>query len=159
MSRPTVFVGSSSEGLVFAREIANQLRDVAEVTVWDEGVFTPGNTYLETLTLSTQRFDFGIFLFTADDSVTSRGHEGVGPRDNVLFELGLFMGRIGRTRGFGTWAAIRYAISSEFLQSPIVNGDDPLECLIETDVVRGIPQSIRPVILRKLQPHLMQPEN
>jgi predicted nucleotide-binding protein len=37
---------------------------------------------------------------TADDMTVSRGLRKKTPRDNVVFELGLFMGAIGRDRTF-----------------------------------------------------------
>jgi hypothetical protein len=46
------------------------------------------------------RFDFAILVLTPDDLVISRGGSNQAPRDNVLFELGLFMGGIGRDRTF-----------------------------------------------------------
>jgi hypothetical protein len=52
--------------------------------------------------------------------------------------------------GFGTWAAVRFILSKEFLDNAIVSRGDPFECLIETDVTRGIPQDIRLMALRSL---------
>src|ERR1039457_1937211 len=46
------------------------------------------------------RFDFAALVLTSDDLIRSRDLESFGPRDNVLFELGLFMGRLGRARTF-----------------------------------------------------------
>ncbi len=40
MSKPSAFIGSSTEGLEFARAIRALVRDEAEVTLWNEGVFT-----------------------------------------------------------------------------------------------------------------------
>src|SRR5829696_5042524 len=100
MSKPSIFVGSSSEGLEFARATRGLLGDVADVTLWNEGFFRPGNTFIETLVNALPRFDFAVLLLTGDDFVRSRDVESLGPRDNVLFELGLFMGRLGRARTF-----------------------------------------------------------
>lgn len=44
--------------------------------------------------------DFAILLLTADDTTASRGRRKASPRDNVVFELGLFMGSLGRDRTF-----------------------------------------------------------
>jgi len=49
---------------------------------------------------ATSRFDFAILLLTPDDIVQSRSTELASPRDNVIFELGLFMGELGRDRTF-----------------------------------------------------------
>lgn len=70
------------------------------MTLWDEGLFGLGNTFIESLINALPRFDFAVLVLTPDDLVTSRDVESFGPRDNVLFELGLFMGRLGRLRTF-----------------------------------------------------------
>jgi Predicted nucleotide-binding protein containing TIR-like domain len=100
MTKPSLFIGSSSEGLEFARAVRSLLAPDAEVTVWKEGFFGLGSTYIETLMNSLPRFDFAVLVFTPDDLVNSREVEAFGARDNVIFELGLFMGRLGRSRTF-----------------------------------------------------------
>lgn len=100
VSRPTVFIGSSSEGKKFALAIQTALQADAEITTWDQGVFALGQTFIEGLLEATLRFDFAILLLTPDDIVQSRSTALVSPRDNVIFELGLFMGRLGRDRTF-----------------------------------------------------------
>lgn len=98
--RPSIFIGSSSEGLEVARSLRTQLNNDAEVTLWNEGVFTLSQGYLEALANALPRFDFAVLVFSADDQVESRGVTQIAPRDNVMFELGLFMGRLGRARTF-----------------------------------------------------------
>jgi hypothetical protein len=98
--RPAVFIGSSKEGHEIARAVRKQLRDDAEVTVWDEGVFGLGEGSLESLVGAVKRFDFAILVLSPDDMTTSRRRRVQSPRDNVLFELGLFMGRLGRYRTY-----------------------------------------------------------
>lgn len=100
MVKPSLFVGSSSEGLEFARAIRVLLGDAAEITLWNEGFFRPGDTFIDTLVNALPRFDFAALILTGDDLIRSRDLESFGPRDNVLFELGLFMGRLGRARTF-----------------------------------------------------------
>ncbi|UFS71955.1 nucleotide-binding protein [Geomonas sp. RF6] len=100
MAKPSLFIGSSTEGLEFARAVRSQLEDVAEVTVWKEGFFKPGGTFIDTLVNAVSRFDFAVLVLTPDDLVVSRDVEQLTPRDNVIFELGLFMGRLGRPRTF-----------------------------------------------------------
>jgi len=46
------------------------------------------------------QFDFAILVLTPDDAIQSRSTEILGPRENVIFELGLFMGKLGRDRTF-----------------------------------------------------------
>jgi predicted nucleotide-binding protein with TIR-like domain len=100
MSKPSLFVGSSTEGLEFARAVRSLLVHDAEVTVWNEGFFTVGGTFIDSLVNALPRFDFAAVVLTPDDMVTSRDVAVFGPRDNAVFELGLFMGRLGRSRTF-----------------------------------------------------------
>src|SRR5829696_6294715 len=100
MNKPSLFIGSSSEGLAFAQAVRAGLEVDAEITLWNEGVFPLGQTFIEALFNALPRFDFAVLVLTADDLVFSRRAEALGPRDNVLFELGLFMGRLGRSRTF-----------------------------------------------------------
>jgi hypothetical protein len=100
MTKPSLFIGSSLEGLDFARAVRSLLSQDAEVTMWNEGFFGLGSTFIETLINALPRFDFAILVLTPDDLVNSREAKTFGPRDNVIFELGLFMGRLGRSRTF-----------------------------------------------------------
>jgi predicted nucleotide-binding protein len=59
----------------------------AEVTVWNEGFFGVGSTFIETLVNALPRFDFAVLVLTPDDLVNSRDVEMLSPRDNVLFDL------------------------------------------------------------------------
>jgi hypothetical protein len=100
MAQPSVFIGSSSEGLEVARAIGEGLESNAEPVIWDEDVFEFGRGYLEELVAELEKHDFALLVLTPDDVVESRGDSQKSPRDNVLFECGLFMGRLGRDRTF-----------------------------------------------------------
>lgn len=97
---PSVFIGSSSEGIDVAREIELQIKHDAETRIWQNGVFKLGDSSLESLINSLEQFDFAIMSLTPDDMTESRSDKKSSPRDNVIFELGLFMGRLGRNRTF-----------------------------------------------------------
>jgi 8-oxo-dGTP pyrophosphatase MutT (NUDIX family) len=97
---PRLFIGSSSESIAVARGLKANLEDVAEVRIWDEGLSIPGNYVLEDLLRFTTSFDFAAFVWSADDSVVSRGSQLTAPRDNVILEAGLFYGLLGRERVF-----------------------------------------------------------
>ena len=98
--RPTVFVGSSSEALSVARKFKEVLEPDVEVVLWDEGLFELGEDTLSSLLKFVSVFDFGLFVLTPDDLVKSRKFRSPAPRDNVVFEMGLFMGALGRRRAF-----------------------------------------------------------
>jgi ribosomal protein S19E (S16A) len=55
-----------------------------------------GDYTIDKLLTLIPTFDFGIFVFAADDTVDSRGQRLLVARDNVVLELGLFMERLGR---------------------------------------------------------------
>lgn len=99
-SKPRVFIGSSSEGLSVAEAIHMGLEYVAECTIWNHGVFSPGQTVIESIVDASISYDFAIIVLTPDDFVEKRGRSGTAPRDNMIFELGLFTGSLGRARTF-----------------------------------------------------------
>lgn len=103
MRKKRVFIGSSSEELPLAEIAKKQLSAEFDVTVWndnlwDTAVFRLNQNFLSDLMKASLQFDFGILLGTADDKVQYRGNEVLQPRDNVLFELGLFIGRLGTSK-------------------------------------------------------------
>lgn len=100
MNKPRLFIGSSVEGLSVAYAIQENLKFISETTVWDQGVFNLSESSLESLLTMLDTCDFGIFVFTPDDYVKIKGKSNLAIRDNVLFELGLFIGRLGRQRCF-----------------------------------------------------------
>lgn len=98
--KPYVFIGSSSEGLDVAKAIQANLNHVCEPHIWSQGLFGLSQGTLETLVGSLSKFDFAIFVLRSDDIAVSRNKEYNSPRDNVLLELGMFIGGIGKERTF-----------------------------------------------------------
>lgn len=97
---PRVFIICSVEALDIARAIETQLEhDKVFVKIWTDGVFRASKYPIESLEEQLDESDFAIAIAQPDDTVkTSRGKEKNTPRDNVIFELGLFVGRLGRLR-------------------------------------------------------------
>jgi len=95
-----IFIGSSSEELGTANIVKGLLEHDFEVVIWnenmwDKSVFKLNNNFLHDLLKAPLKFDFGILIGTPDDKVESRGKELLQARDNIMFELGLFIGRLG----------------------------------------------------------------
>lgn len=88
------------EALPIARAIEMQLEhDKVFVKIWTDGVFRASKYPIESLEDQLDESDFAIAIAQPDDSVTTaRGVTKDTPRDNVIFELGLFVGRLGRLR-------------------------------------------------------------
>src|SRR5262245_41383929 len=104
-SKLSVFIGSATEGRKIVNAISRWLTQNSDgeldVKPWtDKGVFALTETYLESLTKAARKFDFAILVATPDDPAKVRDQEVLQARDNVIFELGLFMGRLGRARTF-----------------------------------------------------------
>jgi hypothetical protein len=103
MIKKKLFIGSSSEELPLAEAAKLLLDKDFEVTIWNEkvwdtSIFKINQNFLADLLKASLQFDFGILLGTNDDKVIYRGKEVMQPRDNVLFELGLFSGRLGTSK-------------------------------------------------------------
>ncbi|MBD2846010.1 nucleotide-binding protein [Paenibacillus sp. IB182496] len=100
MDKPACFVGSARESIEYVNAIHSQLRFDAEVTPWHAGVFQVNDYPMESLERVLGASDFAVFVFSPDDVVQMRGSVYVAPRDNSLFEMGLFWGRLRRDRVF-----------------------------------------------------------
>ncbi|MCW3101524.1 MAG: cyclic nucleotide-binding [Chthonomonadaceae bacterium] len=97
--QPRVFMICSAEALNVARHIqAGLIHDDMLVVMWPDGVFRLADYPVESLEKALHASDFAIAVIHPDDTVTSRGVTTLSPRDNVTFELGMFMGTLGRDR-------------------------------------------------------------
>lgn len=100
-SHPILFIGCATGSLNIGREIRSQFsHDKITVRLWSDGVFGASNFTIEDLERQVSEADFAALLLTSDDVVRSRGKQTDAPRDNVVFELGMFMGGLGRKRTF-----------------------------------------------------------
>jgi len=97
-----VFVASSTEQLDAAKSVCRALRRNKSLSVhlWEEDVFDFSAAYIESLEQELDRADFLVAVLTGDDVAKMRKVKRRIPRDNVTFELGLFVGRLGRPRCF-----------------------------------------------------------
>jgi hypothetical protein len=106
MDKPRIFLGSSGKQEKLLQALTRGLEDVAHVEPWTTS-FNPGTTTLERLLELTHQVDFAAFVFARDDwtansppASDSTGSGQASPRDNVVFEAGLFGGVLGMRRTF-----------------------------------------------------------
>src|SRR6185295_6194970 len=100
MIKPKIFIGSSTEGLDVANAIQQNLDHYSEVTIWTQGVFLLSTSIITSLVNSLSKYDFAIFVFSPDDITNLRGNTVSSVRDNVIYETGLFSGKLGVERVF-----------------------------------------------------------
>jgi CRP/FNR family cyclic AMP-dependent transcriptional regulator len=97
--RPVLFLVSSTESLAVAQGIqAGLAHDDMLIRVWTDGVFLPSHYAMEDLLQQVRTSDFAAVVLGPDDKVISRHKAAVAPRDNLIGELFLFMGALGRER-------------------------------------------------------------
>lgn len=102
-AKPSVFVGSSSEAEKYADATKRILERDGKLSVehWRDFFERAGSkTAIEVLTNAVEEFDFGVFVLSPDDVRTLRNDTGKVVRDNVIFEVGMFIGALGRDRVF-----------------------------------------------------------
>lgn len=128
MNKPRVFLGSSGKQAKLLQALTRGLEDLAVVEPWTT-VFNPGTTTLGRLLELSHEVDFAIFVFAADDWTTtpSRAPDTVAgqasPRDNVVFEAGLFGSALGMKRTFILHAR-ESKLPSDLLGLTLVRYDD-----------------------------------
>lgn len=98
--KPKLFVGSATEDLDIAYAVQENLDRDADVSVWTQGVFEPSKSTIESLVIALKVSDLAVFIFSPNDVTRIRDSHEPTVRDNVLFELGLFIGYLGRERAF-----------------------------------------------------------
>ena len=97
---PDLFIGSSREAISIAEAVQLGLQHDCTPVIWNQGVFSPGEGTLESLLQALPQFDFAVMVFSPDDQTMTRGALKPAVRDNVIFEFGLFMARLGPKRTF-----------------------------------------------------------
>ncbi len=98
--KPRLFIGSSAESLDIAYAIQENLEHDCESTVWTQGVFDLSSSVLDSLLQVLDRFDDAVFVFAPDDLVIIQGNKNAAARDNVVFEMGMFIGKLGKAKCF-----------------------------------------------------------
>jgi hypothetical protein len=156
MARPKLFIGSSQKNEGVAGALADALEQTAEVRVWNEGVFGLNQGFLETLLRLLEEYDFAVFVLASDDLTTSGDESRPSPRDNVLFETGLFMGVLGRDRVFVVCdAAVKLKIPSDLAGLTLASYDGSRIAEAPKAAVRSAGLKINEAISAARFPHLV----
>lgn len=100
--RPQIFVGSSGTGLPTAEIVHKELAAFGDAYLWSEGdLWEPNESTFDNLLRMSGFFDFGVFVATPDDfTKTAKGEEVYEARDNVILEMAMFVGAMGKQKSF-----------------------------------------------------------
>lgn len=101
-SKPKVFIGSSTSGFDIAEKVKGYLSPEVDCHTWkDNGVWVNNFSTFDNLLRIATYYDFGVFIATSDDLTLSEGGDiFIEPRDNVILEMALFLGALGRDKSF-----------------------------------------------------------
>lgn len=132
-NKPTVFIASSVEAISIAEAVNIKMEYDAQVKQWDNA-FDLSSVTINKLLSRAKETDYGIFVFHRDDRTTIRENEYSSVRDNVLFELGLFIGALGIEKCFilipkSTEATFR--IPTDLAGVTTTTYDDSLEDMVD----------------------------
>lgn len=100
--KPKIFIGSSTGGYPVAEKVKEFLSPLADCHLWkDDGVWEINNSTFDNLLKMASFFDFGVFIATADDLTMGKDDQIlIEPRDNVILEMSLFLGALGKDKSF-----------------------------------------------------------
>jgi hypothetical protein len=98
--KPRVLIGSSVRAIRIAECAQRDLAHYSEPELWHNNKFLSRDTPIESLFQMLDEFQFALFVALPEDITSKGGTEYLTVRDNVLFEMGLFLGRLGRERVF-----------------------------------------------------------
>jgi hypothetical protein len=100
--KPKLFIGSSTGGYPVAEKVKQCLSGVADCHLWkDDDVWEINNSTFDNLLRMVKFFDFGVFVATADDLTMGNNDQVViEPRDNVILEMALYLGALGKDKSF-----------------------------------------------------------
>lgn len=153
---PRVFVASSREALHVAEAVNIRLEHDTKVKLWDNA-FDLSSLTLPALLSRTQETDFAVFVFHKDDKVIIRGSEFSSVRDNVLFELGLFIGALGIERCFVLFPKSvegEFRLPTDLAGLTVAAYDDSLDDMVDavTTCCAKIKQAIKKAISPETAP-------
>lgn len=134
MFRPTIFLASAAESIPVVTAIQGGLQRFASVIPWQHS-FAASALTIPSIDGNLSKCDFGVFVVDPIDLTMSRDKELAIARDNVIFELGMFVGRLGLERSF----IVKRRGDNLHLPSDL-NGVNVVER--DPDTTNGLPASV-----------------
>ena len=114
--RDSIFIASTTEGIDIARKIQLNFEfDKFDTIIWDQFVDQPSKIVIESIEGASKKFNYAIIVCTQDDIKFIRVSKKLSVRDNIIFELGLFIGTIGRDHVFIVKPRIEFDLPSDLL--------------------------------------------
>ncbi len=99
--KPKIFIGSSKAGYAIAEKVKSHLSGKCDCYLWqDPNVWELNKSTFDNLLGMVSFFDFGVFVATADDLTLTNDKIEIEPRDNVILEMALFLGALGKDKSF-----------------------------------------------------------
>lgn len=99
-TKPRAFIGCSSEAKKLGEAVQRNLESWCYPELWTQGFFMLSATTIESLEKRLPEYAFAVFLLTPDDATIIRRKKQPAPRDNLILEVGLSIGILGRFRTF-----------------------------------------------------------
>ncbi len=99
--KPKLFIGSSRSNLSIAEKVKSYLSSNVDCSIWNSPeIWEINQSTFDNLLRCVSYFDFGLFIATADDWTLTKDKIVIEPRDNVILEMALFCGALGRDKSF-----------------------------------------------------------
>lgn len=159
---PRIFIASSSEALAVAEAVNIRLEHDARVKQWDNA-FDLSSLTLPSLIARTKETDFAVFVFHKDDKTIVRGNTYSSVRDNVVFELGLFIGALGIDRCFVLLpksAEGEFRLPTDLAGLTVASYDDTVDDMVDavTTGCAKIKQAVKKIITSNPAPSQTEPQ-
>jgi len=154
---PIMFIGSSGAHLDIATALAEELSSDVDARVWDRGVFGLASSTIDDLCAIASQADLAAFIFGADDVALLKDNLHMVTRDNVVFELGMFIGALDRARSFFVIPRDSSAlhVPTDLAGVTAAHFDPALKTTDSRASVRGAGNAIRSVIVKLRAMHAL----
>ena len=104
MTKRELFIGSSNEALrcakLLKKKINQKINGQISIDIWKGANWKNLKSILNSIENFKNKYYYAIFIFHPDDFLKSRSKQFLIVRDNVIFELGYFLGQLGADRTF-----------------------------------------------------------